>query len=71
MMPIALPSANKSIGYVADDTDEVEDRGPEGTLALDEVASLKEKGVIYGPENAKITILEFADASCGYCKRQI
>lgn len=56
---------------VADDTDEVEDRGPEGTLALDEVASLKEKGVIYGPENAKITILEFADASCGYCKRQI
>jgi protein-disulfide isomerase len=27
--------------------------------------------VVYGPENAKITILEFADASCGYCKRQI
>jgi protein-disulfide isomerase len=26
---------------------------------------------VYGPENAKITILEFADASCGYCKRQV
>ena len=27
--------------------------------------------MIYGPENARITILEFADASCGYCKRQV
>ena len=57
---------------VADNSDEeVEDYGSEGTLTSDEVAALKEKGVIYGPENAKITILEFADASCGYCKRQI
>jgi len=42
-----------------------------GTLSAEEIATLKENGVIYGPENAKLTILEFADASCGYCKRQI
>lgn len=41
------------------------------TLSADEVSNLKSNGVIYGPENAKITILEFADASCGYCKRQV
>ena len=40
-------------------------------LSSETVASLKENGVVYGPENAKITILEFADASCGYCKRQV
>jgi len=58
---------------VADENDaeETEDFGSEWTLTSDEVANLKEKGVVYGPENAKITILEFADASCGYCKRQI
>ena len=42
-----------------------------GTLSAEEIATLKENGVIYGPENAKLTILEFADAICGYCKRQI
>ena len=56
---------------VSDDDTEIEDFGSEWTLPSDEIAKLKEKGVIYGPENAKITILEFADASCGYCKRQI
>ena len=45
--------------------------GSQWTLSADEIAGLKTNGVIYGPENAKITILEFADASCGYCKRQI
>ena len=45
--------------------------GSEWNLSADDIATLKENGVIYGPENAKITILEFADASCGYCKRQI
>lgn len=40
-------------------------------LSAEDIAALKENGVIYGPENAKITILEFADASCGYCKRQV
>ena len=43
----------------------------EGTLSAENIAALKENGVVYGPQNAKITILEFADASCGYCKRQI
>lgn len=43
----------------------------EWTLSADEIANLKTNWVIYGPENAKITILEFADASCGYCKRQV
>ena len=45
--------------------------GSEWTLSSDDIATLKANWVIYGPENAKITILEFADASCGYCKRQI
>ena len=45
--------------------------GDQWSLSNDEIASLKTNWVIYGPENAKITILEFADASCGYCKRQI
>ena len=58
---------------VVDETsvDETEDSGLGGTLTSEEVASLKEKGVVYGPENAKITILEFADASCGHCRNQI
>lgn len=45
--------------------------GSEWTLSANDIATLKTNWVIYGPENAKITILEFADASCGYCKRQI
>lgn len=45
--------------------------GSQWTLSADEIAGLKTNGVIYGPESAKITILEFADASCGYCKRQV
>ena len=45
--------------------------GSEWTLSADDIATLKVNWVVYGPENAKITILEFADASCGYCKRQI
>ena len=45
--------------------------GTDGTLSADEINGLKANWVIYGPEDAKITILEFADASCGYCKRQI
>jgi len=40
-------------------------------LSADEISELKVNWVVYGPENAKITILEFADASCGYCKRQV
>lgn len=56
-------------------TETVEANGPEfwpeWTLSADEIAGLKTNWVIYGPENAKITILEFADASCGYCKRQV
>lgn len=45
--------------------------GSEWTLSADDIAKLKVNGLAYGPENAKITILEFADASCGYCRRQI
>jgi len=45
--------------------------GTHWTLSADEIANLKVNWVIYGPENARITILEFADASCGYCKRQV
>lgn len=41
------------------------------TLTSEDISILKENGVIYWPENAKITILEFADASCGFCKRQV
>lgn len=54
-------------------SDETTDETPEtaNSLSADEIAKLKTNWVIYGPENAKITILEFADASCGYCKRQI
>jgi len=56
----------------SDDSNSVsEDFWSEWTLTSDQIASLKVNGVIYGPKNAKITILEFADASCGYCKRQI
>ena len=50
---------------------ETESYGSEWTLTADEIAKLKVNGVIYWPENARITILEFADASCGFCKRQI
>ncbi|MDR3168232.1 MAG: DsbA family protein [Candidatus Peribacteria bacterium] len=35
------------------------------------IASLKANGRVKGDENAAITILEFADVNCGYCKRQI
>jgi len=50
---------------------ETESFGSEWTLTADKIAELKVNGVVYGPSNAKITILEFADASCGYCQRQI
>lgn len=70
---------DETIGTPDEATDEttetVEANGPEfwseWTLSADEIAGLKTNWVIYGPENAKITILEFADASCGYCKRQV
>ena len=45
--------------------------GSEWTLSAEDIEKLKVNWLAYGPENAKITILEFADASCGYCKRQI
>ncbi|MDR0650824.1 MAG: DsbA family protein [Candidatus Peribacteria bacterium] len=35
------------------------------------LATLKSTGKIKGDLNAAVTILEFADANCGYCKRQI
>jgi len=41
------------------------------TLDQATLQSLKANGKIKGDENAKITILEFADVRCGYCKRQI
>lgn len=53
-----------------EDNSETENLAPE-ILDASEVAALKENGVTYGPADAKLTILEFADASCGYCKRQI
>ena len=64
---------------IVDDTDTIENTNDtnspefnaEWTLSESDIATLKQNWVIYGPENAKITILEFADASCGYCKRQI
>ena len=40
-------------------------------LSTSEISNLKTNWVIYGSENAKITVLEFADASCSFCKRQI
>lgn len=43
----------------------------EWNLSTDDIATLKANGVLYWPESARITILEFADASCGFCKRQI
>jgi len=51
--------------------EETESFGSEWTLTSDQIAQLKVNGVIYWPTNAKITILEFADANCGFCKRQI
>jgi protein-disulfide isomerase len=41
------------------------------TLDQATLASLKSTGKIKGDENAPITILEFADANCSFCKRQI
>jgi len=51
-----------------------EEETPAGTAAtLDQATllSLKATGKTNGDENADITILEFADVNCGYCKRQI
>ena len=54
------------------DTSEAEGLAPAGEiLSAEDIASLKANGVTYWPENARFTILEFADASCGYCKRQV
>lgn len=53
------------------DESETESFGSEWTLTADKIAELKVNWVTYGPSNAKITILEFADASCGFCQRQI
>jgi len=41
------------------------------TLDQITIQSLRANGRIKGDENARITILEFADVNCGYCKRQI
>jgi len=35
------------------------------------LATLKQNGYLQGDEYAPITILEFADVNCGYCKRQV
>ena len=43
----------------------------DSVLSQNDIAVMKANWVVYGPEDAKITIFEFADASCGYCKRQI
>ncbi|MDR2541207.1 MAG: thioredoxin domain-containing protein [Candidatus Peribacteria bacterium] len=40
-------------------------------LTQSDIAALKEGAIIKGDENADITIIEFADANCSYCKRQI
>lgn len=55
----------------ANDSEESPEFGSEWTLSLEDIEKLKVNWLAYGPENARITILEFADASCGYCKRQI
>lgn len=41
------------------------------TLDQQTIEALKQTGHIKGDENAEITILEFADANCSFCKRQI
>jgi protein-disulfide isomerase len=50
-----------------------EDDTPSEPQVLDQatIAALKSTGKIKGEADATITILEFADANCGFCKRQI
>ena len=66
-------SEDNAVDNTADNSEEstLPEFGSEWTLSPDDIATLKVNWVVYGPENAKITILEFADASCGYCKRQV
>lgn len=40
-------------------------------LDQEKIASLKADAKIKGNKDAEVTILEFADVNCGYCKRQI
>ncbi len=40
-------------------------------LDKEAIAALKATGKIKGKEDAEVTILEFADVNCGFCKRQI
>lgn len=40
-------------------------------LSQTEIGGLKVNSIIQGDPKAEITILEFADVNCGYCKRQI
>lgn len=40
------------------------------TIATSKIASLKEGAYVEGNENAKITILEYSEFLCPYCKRQ-
>ena len=67
----SIESFNAQYGSASTDTTDTESLDVDEVLSAEDVAALKENGVVYGPENAKITILEFADANCGYCKRQI
>ncbi|MDR0606970.1 MAG: thioredoxin domain-containing protein [Candidatus Peribacteria bacterium] len=50
-----------------------ESETPAAPQVLDQatIEALKATGKIKGDANAALTILEFADANCGYCKRQI
>jgi protein-disulfide isomerase len=41
------------------------------TLDQQTIEALKQTGHLKGDKNADITILEFADANCSHCKRQI
>ncbi|MDR0860349.1 MAG: thioredoxin domain-containing protein [Candidatus Peribacteria bacterium] len=40
-------------------------------LSQSDIADLKEGAIVKGDENAAITIIEFADANCSYCRKQI
>lgn len=38
-----------------------------GTMTEEQLASVRENAYVYGDENAKVTIIEYADPECPYC----
>lgn len=44
-------------------------KAPTSELTKDQIAGLKKDAFIQGNENAKITVVEYSDLECPYCKR--